>query len=423
MVPGPPAPARRPVRVPGAISRTAARSWAPRSAAPQVLVIAAVVVVAVLVVFGGSSLFGTHGASDGVRVAAAPGAARGAAKSAPAAKRATATTSTTSVPGQLPASVTHDQTAPPAGATVIDPAHATRLLADLLPVRDRAQVAGDTAALRRVETATALAADVSTCACSSATTDAAKAGAGVDDLRSVASVATFVPRQTAYPASFLAQVVFTAPDGGRFREFLVMTRTDASRGWMIDFDTVTRVDPAPATLFPGAFDADGFARVPAPDRVDAPALLTRLAAQWQHQKDAGSAPSGSWFDPTSGSRFADALQDEVNPNGLVGHFSFRVDRRDPSYAYALDSGSPDAGAALVCGTIHIDTLWTAGPHGSPYQDAARGNWGPQVAPGAHRALVEHRIARPCLVFPGTPGALAGVLMGDVSRLGVEVAPR
>jgi hypothetical protein len=54
---------------------------------------------------------------------------------------------------------------------------------------------------------------------------------------------------------------------------------------------------------------------------------------------------------------------------------------------------------MVCAPLRVQKTFTEGPHGFPYQTQNRHNWGRDVSPGPHAAVVDTESTVPCIEIP------------------------
>jgi hypothetical protein len=232
--------------------------------------------------------------------------------------------------------------------------------------------------------------------------------------RRLLGVTTLVPRQTHYPASFVAEAT-TGESGGYWTETLVFTKQRPGKPWLMTEDSgfgslpgvqPRRFEPLAA---PTGFDAT----VSAATRARAARVAAQFARVWQQAKDTGRLPTGSGFDLTgdTGRRVANLAafpQGAVQVNGLIGHFHFAAATSSPLVVANTVEGT------LACRPTDETVVYTpAGPGGAAIQNQSRSNWGPELAPGAYREIVDHDVWQTCFVIPTNPALPIGVLDQDI----------
>jgi hypothetical protein len=165
-------------------------------------------------------------------------------------------------------------------------------------------------------------------------------------------------------------------------------------------------------------DDDGYGIVPAPAQAPE-ALFTSLAAYWQHWKDHGAPPPDTPFGEGpettgKGRQLAAHPQDRVQANGLLGHYRYWFDPRDPIYSFGL------ADKHFACSVVrHITHITSPDPDSGPYQDPERKNWGRELAPGIYPALDEHHVEQTCIVSsPDEPDGVWAI--GDNNVVTAEI---
>jgi hypothetical protein len=291
-----------------------------------------------------------------------------------------------------------------AGAPVITPDRARVLLAAFWPVREQALSDCDLATLNRIDAGSARDGDVARARCGclirSPTT-------GIDESE------VFVPRQTTYPASFVAQVRTEETSGTSWAEAMVFTRAAPAAPWQLSLATGYAADPDKLVVLGSPLtDAEGYAKVPdAATRAAAERAAPALAAFWQESRDSGTVPASSFapspWTTSVPARMADHPQDLPQANGLVGHFRYSVDQGDPM-VHVLSDGSD-----LACRAIRTEQTYTAGPDGAlPYQSLDRKNWGAELAPGSYRSITLHGVSQTCFLVPPGGRGRVFVLGGD-----------
>jgi hypothetical protein len=281
-----------------------------------------------------------------------------------------------------------------ADGSVVNRALAAQVLRRYWPVHERALVHRDLATLARLSTGSARRWEQPAVACGCL---------HVTEPRPLLSAAYFVPRQTRYPATFIAEAQ-TVYDSSYWAELLVFTKQHAGASWLVTEDSGFG-PPAGTTPQLGApvAGAGGYDRpVTAAQHHRARKVVAAFAAVWQRAKDTGTIPTGSGFDLTgqTGERVAQLAmyrQDAVQVNGLLGHFAFSASAADPLVVVADTFGYD-----LACQPIHETVQYRPTPGKLVNQDAARHNWGPELKPGFYHQVVSRDVWQTCFLIP--PGA-------------------
>ena len=268
---------------------------------------------------------------------------------------------------------------------VVTPAMARSVLSATWELRHEASVQGSASLFAAFETGPALEEDLGRCNCGEP-----------DPFGAMEESSVLVARQAAWPAEFLAQVGTTI-GGDPWVQTLVFRRTDASEPWKVVLATGYKPVATPVLEQPAA-GPDGF-DAPPPASVAAPVGLTALpgalAAYWQGWKDHGADPATQVFNAgpwttQEGRTLATYGQGKTNDNGLIGRYVFAADvAKDGLYVFAAQ------GHTLACGVLREEKTWTGPGGGVVFQDRARSNWGPTVAPGIYRAVIGSNIFEPC----------------------------
>jgi len=285
-----------------------------------------------------------------------------------------------------PAPSAEDPNTPP----VITPAAAAAVVRSFWPAHEKALASGNLTALARMSAGPALRWEQATVAC---------ACRGVTKPRPMWRAKYFVRRQTSYPASFVAAVQMNRKYL-YWTEVLVFTKASASARWLLTENS--GVEPHFGTFIdlagPAAAMTD-FAPAPtAAQHQAAVKVAADLAGLWQQTKDWPSIPT-SVFEVTGqtedrSSSLAAYQQDATQRNGLLGHFTFSASRTDPLVDVAVD------GNDLACQPLHETVVYEAGKPGQyVFQDAARHNWGPALAPGKYGAVVSTDEWQTCFLIP------------------------
>ena len=213
-----------------------------------------------------------------------------------------------------------------------------------------------------------------------------------------------VPNTRTFPDTFLGEASTTI-NGSPYTQYLVIRRQSASTPWMVVADPGQR---GSAKLFQARHERDGFD--PAPSSVGGAQLPTDLAAYWQSWVYRGHPPSHATFAPgqwttLDGASLAKAPSGSLTSfNGLIARYRYQGGKADENWTFSV------AGGTLTCGVVRYQTTWSA-LGGDDWQPPDQTNWGPNVAPGFYRAVVETQIAQPCFIV--RPGHHVSVLFGGM----------
>jgi hypothetical protein len=302
----------------------------------------------------------------------------------------------------LPAAVS--STAPAGSPSVVTPTMARAILDAVWPLRESAMSQGNLGVLRQLESGSALAGDT------------VRVGCGCKVRESPAPMTDsliFVSRQTAYPATFMAHVLTTASGGNPYVQYFVFRRTAAGSSWQIVFETGAEYPSSPSLSQPDVA-TDGYTREPTTaQRAHLASVPGLIAAYWTQAKDTGRSDGamgplepGYWTDQKA-VRLAAHRNGAVQSNGLIGKFRYWVDPKDPVFV------SRAKGEAFACALIHRRAAYTHHGLMYPYQDSARDDWGPGVAPGRYREIDTAGVAETCYFEPDQAHGLdVDVIGGD-----------
>jgi len=223
----------------------------------------------------------------------------------------------------------------------------------------------------------------------------------------------FVPRTSEYPANFIAAVQMDA-QAGYGTELLVFTKSSAREPWLLTEDSLVRPHYGIYVDLAGSAAATKtYAAAPTPVQHKAAThVVADLAGLWQQTKDTSDIPSSYPFDitgPTQDrlSALAGYQQDAVQANGLLGHYSFVASRSDQLVEVAV------ANYDLACQPLHETVVYQATPGSAVFQDKARHNWGPALAPGHYGAVVDKDVWQTCFLLPPDPTQSIEVFNQDV----------
>jgi hypothetical protein len=289
---------------------------------------------------------------------------------------------------------------------VVTPTIANAVLRAYWSTHERALVGHDLATMARLSTGPAREWEQSAteCGCLSATTP-----------RPLLDTSVFVPRQTSYPATFVAEA--QTQNFGRFywAELLVFTKNRPGAPWRVTEESGFGPPPGVAPrLGAPVTDADGFDQpVPLTQHERARHAAADLASLWQRAKLSGQIPADNEFDLSGQTlhrlgEIAAHRQDEIQVNGLLGHYSFYTSPAD-RLVEVMDS----AGFELACQPVRETVVYTP-LHGSRIvQDRFRRNWGPEMAPGHYRRVISHDTWQTCFLVPSAPSGRIAVINNDI----------
>ena len=297
---------------------------------------------------------------------------------------------TSTRPASLPAVLTEP---PPHDGPVVSLREAEQVVAAVWPLRDHALAERNVATLRELETGPALTVDL-------ATMDQGFAPNRPNPTATLPPHQTYVPRQTGWPASFLAEVD-TTNTGKPWLEVMVFQRKGPASPWQVAYDT-GYVPRAAARTDPPTGDTFGYNVATPITWTDPRDAVGALARYWQSWLDTGRTHAG---DPT----FAPGLwttdflrgradgQGKRDTNGLPGHYRYSTRSDAPVWVFGVYTGKYD----LVCSPMQESATWT----GPAHQDAHRQKWGRSLAPGVYRSVTTDSIREPCVLVPTSPGPL------------------
>lgn len=285
------------------------------------------------------------------------------------------------------------------GGGIVTQSQADHVVHAYWPVHERALVAGDLATIATLNAEPAADWEKGAVACGCYHVDAP---------RELDSVTYLFPKQTSYPAFFVAEAL-QSYQGAKWVDLLVFTRHDAAAKWLVSYESgfapsavgTNRVAPAATTAVPTAAQ-----------HAVAVKAAADLAKVWQTTKDTGLPPQVDPFDlgGQTGQRIAslsNAGQDQVQGNGLFGHYTFSTSPSDPLFEVATADGSE-----LACQPVRETVVYTGQPGYDVHQDAARKNWGSLLAPGDYAAITSKDVWQTCFLIGANPTAPIVVFNSD-----------
>jgi hypothetical protein len=297
----------------------------------------------------------------------------------------------------------------PATAGVsVDPGEAANVVDALWLVRERALANTDMATIRELETGPALEWDA-----------ACYDGCQPTSPRPMQKMQVFVPRQSTYPAYFLAEVLTITNDlTVPYVETMVFTRASTSLPWMLNFDT--GYSEIPTMSEQSEVDAQGFdAPAPSFTGVTVSDLPGELAAYWQTWKDTGAAPPGARFEGGTWTNewgpYIYNYAQELTSEGLSEAATYSADpSQDGQWTFAIDDMVGDQlvdGMALSCGTVRFTSVISALSGYTITQPVDQSTWSDLLPAGTYSQLTRVGLRQSCfLLQPGS--ASIGVVGGN-----------
>ena len=272
---------------------------------------------------------------------------------------------------------------------VIDPRSATRVVRTYWHQHERALVEHDLVALRRLSDGPDREWEQPSVICGCLSLEAE---------RPLLQSSVFVPRQTHYPASFVAEVKTHLYSDEV--QVLVFTKQAPTKPWLATQMTYTT---APANVSISVShptrDAHGYDRpVSGAQHQRAQTIAAHFAALWQAAKTTGVVPTVSeFFLTTKGKERLGHLalhpQDAVQFGDVSGHFQFYASPHDPLMEVTLAGGYE-----LACQPIRETVLYRAQGGGDVVQDPAQQNFS-ILAPGRYREVTSRDVWQTCYMLP------------------------
>jgi len=314
---------------------------------------------------------------------------------------------------------------PATPGVTIDQTLAHQIVVSLWPVREEALVTADFTTIGQFETGVALEGDPSEWA-------APPCGCPDPLPRPIASINLFVPRQTAYPSSFLAEVTTASVDGSLpDLSFMVLTRSSAHAHWMLALETGYSFAGSAWVYATPPVAAGGFDRATPNVGVKFSALPADLAAYYQHWEDSGTPPKRTPFGPGV---FTSQVgqQDVANVKsfagkGAVHHVIFSADpAQDGDWAFASNDvkEQPPDGWVLSCGTVRYVATTTINAAAAPLiQPSDLSTWGPTLPAGQYTKITQWGLHESCVLADadGVPFLVLGRNGGVTRSAGVATA--
>lgn len=307
---------------------------------------------------------------------------------------------------------------PETPGVTIDQALAMRIVDTMWPVREQALDTDDGAPLAGFETGSALAGDPA---------DLLARACGCNDYtpRTIATHDLFVPKQTAYPAWFIAELT-TGPVDVTSSDvsLMVFTRASAAAHWMLSLETGYSIGAPTAWVYATPETMTSGFDLPSPVHNELPG---DLAAYYQHWAADGTAPT-SPFAPgvfTSAVGQTQVATDKTYAaEGQLHRVSYSVDlTADGVWSASAnnDRDQPSYGWTLTCGTEHYVSVTTLAKGATPIvQPADLSTWGSTLPPGQYTSVTQWGLHESCFMDDpyGTPYIVLGHEGGVTRSTGV-----
>ena len=275
------------------------------------------------------------------------------------------------------------------GDPVVTPALAKQVAVAYWSMHEPAVVSRDLQVLAALDTGTAAAFEIGSVACGCR---------HIRVSRPLLGHTEFVPRQTTYPAHFMAAIQTYDPPLA-YVELLVFTKTSAGQPWLVELDSGYEPGDGqlPSPIKP-VVDKDGF-------MVPLPAAASRrgagqaraVAALWQSTLERRRVAAHPGLNTLGqGDRrlaqISSLTQDFRSPTWRR-HIEFAVNPSDPRFEFnAVES-------ALVCQPVREEVTLTPVSGGALVQDKAGKNFGPMLPPGTYSSAVNHVVWETCFAVP------------------------
>ena len=307
---------------------------------------------------------------------------------------------------------------PQTPGVTIDQSLAMRIVDSMWPVREQALDTDDATPLSGFETGSALQGD---------TADLLARACGCNDYtaRTIATHDVFVPRQTAYPAWFIAELT-TGPVDVTSSDvsLMVFTRASAAAHWMLSLETGYSIGAPTAWVYATPETMTSGFDLPSPTHNELPG---DLAAYYQHWATDGTAPT-SPFAPgvfTSSVGQTQVATDKTYASeGQVHRVTYSVDLAGDGVWSASannDRDQPSYGWTLTCGTEHYVSVTTLAKGATPIvQPVDLSAWGSTLPPGQYTSVTQWGLHESCFMDDpyGTPYIVMGHEGGVTRSTGV-----
>lgn len=291
-----------------------------------------------------------------------------------------------------------------ARAPFLTPAQARRAVAALWTVREHALRGADDALLSRIETGSMGRIDryraaEERCCFPKYWTQAP---------RPFLRATIFLPRQTAYPLAFAAEVVASRAKTTTPGEtaMFVLTRAGPSKPWRFAVRLYDVGYAAPAVPYDApTLDAQGYLTPPRRP-ADAPTRrwFPMLVSYFEGLKRTGAQPASSPFLPGHVTSLSGLEQrpNGYSNNGVTAHYRFAAGGFGGPWLFNA------GGAAMLCGDLVESVLQTpTQPYHRLRQSRDRTNWGPTVAPGLYASITSKYDWAVCIVQRSNGLSVAG----------------
>jgi hypothetical protein len=236
-------------------------------------------------------------------------------------------------------------------------------------------------------------------------------------VRPLKGVEVFVPLQTAFPATFLADVLTTVygtspegdPPGTSSVEVYVFVRPDAATPWRAALRTF---GPTHLGVIIGPAGGSYLATLPGSHdlTVDPETVPSLLATYWQRYYDTGAPPPSIFAPGRWTTEKMVALLKEVRQfaadTGIRETTEYSVDlKRDGLFQFAVN-GNWD----LACFTVRYSTVQIPAAGHVLHQDPARNNYGGSLPPGQYVRITTTGLRQTCAWLPPVGYKGEGVLV-------------
>lgn len=336
--------------------------------------------------------------------------------SATAAPTASATPAPTPTPDAAATLAALRTAQPQAGQPLITPAQARQLVQAFWPVREQGLSQRNPDTIHAIEDASAGEWDAIGCTY----------GCPPPSPRPLRNQQVMVPRQTSYPAAFMAQVLTTQyHSSDALVEIMVFTRKAASAPWFLSFDTsysgLSVLHEFPSG--PGSFDEP----TPPNGSIDYTTLPSQLATYWQYWKTNGVAPAGTHFVPGAftSEQGLETYKARIDYRaaGIAEHATYGAGTpQDGTWSFAVNledgNGQIEEGDVLTCGTVRFRSLSTPiAPARTVVQDTTYEPYGDLLRPGEYSSVTVTGLHESCMLTrPGSPQIAVEGIVGEQTRV-------
>jgi len=284
------------------------------------------------------------------------------------------------------------------GGNLVTTAAAAGALKAYWPVHEQALVDGDLAKLASLDADSAAEWEKGAVACGCY---------HIDEPRPLKSASYLIPKQTAYPAFFMAEATETY-QGVDHVDLLVFTKQNAQESWLVSEES--GFSPSVIAASKVAPAAGNAAAPTAAQHARATKAAADLATFWQEAKNNSDLPDANTFDTAgqTGQRLASLMasgQDEVQGNGLLGHYTFSASSTDPLFEVTTADGSD-----LACQPLRESVVYTPPPGYAVHQDADQHEWGKLLPPGDYASLTSRDAWQTCFLI--SPNAQDSIVVFD-----------